>query len=79
MMMKKQKNTQKSKKKIRKKIKFNLSSTRTIDIQRKMTERAIELLCLEDSIPSLVLDVGCGSGLSGDVRKKKKEIFFLIQ
>eukprot|EP01080_Neovahlkampfia_damariscottae_P009653 gene9653-1857_t len=42
-------------------------NSRTIDIQRKMTERAIELLCLEDSTPSLVLDVGCGSGLSGDV------------
>jgi 18S rRNA (guanine1575-N7)-methyltransferase len=32
-----------------------------------MSERAIELLCLEDENPSLVLDVGCGSGISGDV------------
>ena len=30
-----------------------------------MTERALELLCLPDE-PCYVLDLGCGSGLSGE-------------
>jgi methylase of polypeptide subunit release factors len=45
-----------------------------------MSERAIELLCLEDENPSLVLDVGCGSGISGDVTFLiflKKKRFYL--
>ncbi|GAB4839527.1 hypothetical protein Ancab_029053 [Ancistrocladus abbreviatus] len=43
------------------------SSSRIIDIQAKLTERALELLALpEDSIPKLLLDIGCGSGLSGE-------------
>ncbi|KAF4747002.1 Williams Beuren syndrome chromosome region 22 protein, partial [Perkinsus olseni] len=33
----------------------------------KMTERAIELMMLSDDEPSLVLDVGVGSGISGGV------------
>jgi len=44
------------------------SSSRMVGIQREITERAIELLKLEGGRPSLVLDVGCGSGLSGQVR-----------
>lgn len=32
-----------------------------------MTERAIELLCLPEDTSSFVLDLGCGSGLSGQV------------
>lgn len=32
-----------------------------------MSERAIELLLLSDDRPSLILDIGCGSGLSGGV------------
>lgn len=46
-----------------------------VGIQREITERAIELLKLptssaggRDVRPSLILDVGCGSGLSGQVR-----------
>ena len=51
------------------------SSSRMVGIQREITERAIELLNLptpgprEGGTPSLVLDVGCGSGLSGQVRR----------
>lgn len=41
-------------------------NSRMIDIQTKMTERALELLCLPEGQPSYLLDVGCGSGLSGD-------------
>ena len=35
------------------------------NVQVEMTERALELLSLPG--PSLVLDVGCGSGLSGEI------------
>lgn len=40
-------------------------STRIIDIQVQMCERAIELLALPEDEPCLILDIGCGSGLSG--------------
>ena len=41
-----------------------------VSIQREITERAIELLKLPNASerPSFILDVGCGSGLSGQVR-----------
>eukprot|EP01091_Cochliopodium_minus_P013377 TRINITY_DN4296_c0_g2_i1.p1 TRINITY_DN4296_c0_g2~~TRINITY_DN4296_c0_g2_i1.p1 ORF type:complete len:280 (-),score=78.97 TRINITY_DN4296_c0_g2_i1:31-870(-) len=43
-------------------------NTRIIEIQTRMSERAIELLCLpDDNVPKYLLDVGCGSGLSGEV------------
>ncbi|KAH9618097.1 hypothetical protein KSS87_009459 [Heliosperma pusillum] len=43
------------------------SSSRIIDIQAKLTERALELLALpDDGVPRLLLDIGCGSGLSGE-------------
>lgn len=32
-----------------------------------MSERAIELLLLPEDTPCLLLDIGCGSGLSGSV------------
>ncbi len=31
-----------------------------------MTERALELLAIPPDQPSFVLDIGCGSGLSGE-------------
>lgn len=37
-----------------------------IGIQNEMSERAIELLALPDDQPCLILDLGCGSGLSGE-------------
>jgi 18S rRNA (guanine1575-N7)-methyltransferase len=43
------------------------SSSRIIEIQAKLSERAIELLALpDDGVPRLLLDIGCGSGLSGE-------------
>lgn len=39
-------------------------NSRIRDIQSQMTERALELLLLPDE-PCLLLDVGCGSGISG--------------
>ena len=41
------------------------TSSRIQQVQAQMTERALELLGLTD--PSFVLDVGCGSGLSGEL------------
>jgi len=36
-----------------------------MEIQGEMAERAIELLELPEDEPRMVLDLGCGSGLSG--------------
>ncbi|KAF7846438.1 hypothetical protein BT93_L4375 [Corymbia citriodora subsp. variegata] len=41
------------------------TSSRIKSIQSDMTRRALELLDLDQ--PSLILDVGCGSGLSGSI------------
>ena len=43
------------------------SSSRMVGIQAEITLRAVELLQLEPGHPSFLLDVGCGSGLSGKV------------
>jgi 18S rRNA (guanine1575-N7)-methyltransferase len=48
------------------------SSSRMISVQREITVRAIELLKLQEFTntnhrPAYVLDIGCGSGLSGQV------------
>ncbi len=37
-----------------------------MEIQSDMTTRALELLSLPEDQPSLILDLGCGSGLSGE-------------
>ncbi|EGX96164.1 methyltransferase [Cordyceps militaris CM01] len=41
------------------------TSSRIQNIQASMTRRALELLDLQG--PSLILDIGCGSGLSGEI------------
>lgn len=41
-------------------------NSRMIDIQTKMAGRALELLYLPEGQPCFLLDIGCGSGLSGD-------------
>ncbi|KAM7512680.1 hypothetical protein LguiB_011555 [Lonicera macranthoides] len=42
-------------------------SSRIIEIQAQLSERAVELLALpDDGVPRLLLDIGCGSGLSGE-------------
>lgn len=47
------------------------TNTRIIEIQTAMSERAIELLALPDDAPRFILDLGCGSGLSGDVLEEQ--------
>ncbi|KAL8680197.1 MAG: hypothetical protein Q9186_003609 [Xanthomendoza sp. 1 TL-2023] len=41
------------------------TSSRIQNVQSDMTHRALELLQLDG--PSLIMDIGCGSGLSGDI------------
>ena len=44
-----------------------------IEIQKQMAERCLELLALpDDGIPRLLLDIGCGSGLSGSVLEENE-------
>ena len=41
-------------------------------VQETLTERALELLALpQDGVPKLLLDLGCGSGLSGESLTKQ--------
>jgi 18S rRNA (guanine1575-N7)-methyltransferase len=42
-------------------------SSRIIHIQNQLTTRALELLALPEGQPLLLADIGCGSGLSGEV------------
>uniref|UniRef100_A0A182N4K8 18S rRNA (guanine-N(7))-methyltransferase n=1 Tax=Anopheles dirus TaxID=7168 RepID=A0A182N4K8_9DIPT len=53
------------------------NNTRIIDIQVQMCERAIELLALDpdDDSPQLILDIGCGSGLSGSVLEDQGHVW----
>ncbi|XP_053680513.1 probable 18S rRNA (guanine-N(7))-methyltransferase [Anopheles nili] len=53
------------------------NNTRIIDIQVQMCERAIELLALDpnDDAPQLILDIGCGSGLSGSVLEDQGHVW----
>jgi len=46
---------------------FFFFSSRIIDIQLTMSERAVELLALPEGSLCHILDLGCGSGLSGSV------------
>ncbi|KAL6078983.1 Williams Beuren syndrome chromosome region 22 protein [Balamuthia mandrillaris] len=43
------------------------SNSRMIEIQTQMSERALELLAIPPGESQYILDVGCGSGLSGAV------------
>ena len=42
------------------------SSSRIINIQAEISLRAIEMLAFSDDKPKYILDIGCGSGLSGE-------------
>jgi 18S rRNA (guanine1575-N7)-methyltransferase len=50
------------------------SGSRIIEIQTKMSERALELLELPER-PCVVLDLGCGSGLSGEVLSDRGHVW----
>jgi 18S rRNA (guanine1575-N7)-methyltransferase len=51
------------------------TSSRIQNIQASMTHRALELLHLPSTYPSLILDIGCGSGLSGAILSSEEHIW----
>ena len=51
-------------------------SSRMLSIQREITLRALELLNLKET-GKLIMDIGCGSGLSGQVIQEEGECCFL--
>lgn len=51
-------------------------NSRMVAIQAQLTERALELLALpDDGEPKLLLDLGCGSGLSGEALSERGHIW----
>ena len=46
--------------------KYSVSS-RMIEIQTEIAQRALDMLALPEDKPAHILDIGCGSGLSGNV------------
>jgi SAM-dependent methyltransferase len=46
-----------------------------VNVQREITLRAIELLLLPPDQTSFILDVGCGSGLSGQVLEEQGHVW----
>jgi len=48
-----------------------LHSSRMIEVQTSMAERALEMLCLPEGVPCMLLDIGCGTGLSGEVLEEE--------
>eukprot|EP00198_Chlamydomonas_reinhardtii_P005378 XP_001694714.1 predicted protein [Chlamydomonas reinhardtii] len=52
------------------------TNSRMINIQSTLTERALELLALpQDGLPRLLLDLGCGSGLSGEALSEAGQVW----
>jgi 18S rRNA (guanine1575-N7)-methyltransferase len=45
-------------------------STRMQEIQQQLSERALELLALPPDCSKLLLDIGCGTGISGSILEK---------
>jgi 18S rRNA (guanine1575-N7)-methyltransferase len=53
-------------------------NSRMVNIQTALTERALELLALpDDGEPKLLLDLGCGSGLSGEALSERGHIWIV--
>lgn len=50
-------------------------SSRIKSIQAQMTARALELLALPEDESAFVLDIGCGSGLSGEMLEEEGHIW----
>lgn len=46
-----------------------------VNVQREITLRAIELLLLPPDKTSYILDIGCGSGLSGQVLEEQGHVW----
>lgn len=46
-----------------------------IEIQLTMSERAVELLCLPENQSCHIIDLGCGSGLSGETLTEQGHVW----
>ncbi|WWC70278.1 uncharacterized protein I206_104228 [Kwoniella pini CBS 10737] len=51
------------------------ANTRVKSIQAQMTRRALELLALPEDETAFVLDIGCGSGLSGELLDEEGHVW----
>ncbi|OWZ62822.1 hypothetical protein AYX15_05073 [Cryptococcus neoformans] len=51
------------------------ANTRIKNIQSQMTERALQLLALPEDQSAYVLDIGCGSGLSGELLDEEGHVW----
>ncbi|ORX36750.1 S-adenosyl-L-methionine-dependent methyltransferase [Kockovaella imperatae] len=51
------------------------ANSRVQSVQSQMTHRALELLALPEDEASFVLDIGCGSGLSGEILDEEGHIW----
>ncbi|KAK1924164.1 S-adenosyl-L-methionine-dependent methyltransferase [Papiliotrema laurentii] len=51
------------------------ANTRVQSIQAQMTHRALELLALPEDESAFLLDIGCGSGLSGEILDEEGHIW----
>lgn len=52
-----------------------MRSTRIQNVQAEMTHRALELLALPEDESAFVLDIGCGSGLSGELLEEDGHVW----
>ena len=50
-------------------------NTRMIEIQAELTERAMEILAIPPGKPRMLLDIGCGTGISGKVLSEYEHIW----
>lgn len=50
-------------------------NSRIATIQAEMALRALELLCLPEDKTCFLLDIGCGSGLSGEILDEEGHIW----
>jgi len=51
------------------------NNTRIINTQIELTERAIQILAIPEGKRAMILDIGCGSGLSGSVLTEHNHIW----
>lgn len=51
------------------------SNPHYVNVQRKLTERALELIEIDNSIPQMILDVGCGTAISGQLLVERNQMF----